>query len=126
LADSLAAGAYSLTVTDANGCILEVQVYLPFRIIDGTSEAFGKGWRIYPNPARDWVWIELPDGLGREAEIRLWDAWGRLLRAETLADLSIQAYALDLQGLPSGTYRLELTTGGQAVARSWLLVQATR
>jgi hypothetical protein len=125
-ADSLAAGAYSLTVTDANGCILEAQVYLPFRLIDSAAEIFGKGWRIYPNPATDWVWIELPAGLGRDAGIRLWDAWGRLLRAETLADPSIQAYALNLEGLPSGTYRLELLSGGQTVARSWLLVQATR
>lgn len=126
VADSLASGTYSVTVTDANGCVLESQVYLPFRIIDGASEAFGNGLRIYPNPARDLVWIELPDGLAAEAELRLWDTWGRLLRAETLADPSIRAYSLDLEGLPSGVYRLELLAGGQAVARSWLLVQATR
>lgn len=127
LIDSLAAGNYSLTVTDANGCTVEAQVYLPFRLIDGVSESLLPGWRLYPNPARDWVWIELPEGLGGDLEIRLWDAWGRLLQTVALPPgPSIQVYGLETGGLPSGVYRVELASGGRTLARSMLVVQATR
>lgn len=62
---------------------------------------------IYPNPATDQVNISWSEALGNEAEVRLFDGQGKLLRREQLTQAASQ---MNLSGLPSGIYFLQLSS----------------
>jgi hypothetical protein len=62
---------------------------------------------VRPNPATDALWVSLPEGSG-PADLRLWDAQGRLV-AERPAAEGPQRF--DVGGLPPGLYWVEARYG---------------
>lgn len=76
--------------------------------------------RLYPNPARDVLWLEIK-GEAQEAEILLFDLRGQLLKAEKTDAFSAGgALAYPASGLNSGWYRLMVKTGDKAYSASFL------
>jgi len=77
-------------------------------VVEGTvdtREAPETSYRIYPNPATDWLKVDLPEG---EWMLRLYSSSGALVR--TQEDCS--GYCeLSLDGLPGGIYTLQLNNG---------------
>ncbi len=70
-------------------------------IVNGIAE-IGFGQRIYPNPAKDFVYIE---GLEHNSIVRLLDCTGKVLQVfDTVAD----KIKIDLQNYPSGLYFIEI------------------
>jgi hypothetical protein len=67
---------------------------------------------IQPNPAKEWITIELPN-LDEEAELYIRDAWGRILRQISVTDSGQQTMQLSTTGFASGVYSVSLlsTTG---------------
>jgi hypothetical protein len=95
-------GQYSVTVTDAVGCTAFAQK--DFQVSLNHNKALA--WRIYPNPVTESLWVELPEGMGA-AFYRIVDREGRVLTSTQ----SLEKGAIDLRGLPGGTYLLELQVG---------------
>lgn len=60
--------------------------------------------RLYPQPALDWLHVELPEALGA-AQYELWNGEGRQVKRGTMR---IGSNRLDLRELPSGIYFLAL------------------
>ena len=75
--------------------------------------------KILPNPARQEIWVELPDGI-REAEFELYDVWGRLLLNEKWQEPA-QRQMLNLPALPDGVYLAMLRSGRQSWEQRLLL-----
>jgi hypothetical protein len=92
-------GLYSVTATDAVGCAAFAQKDLQVSLNHPQTLA----WRIYPNPATETLWVELPEGMG-EAFYRILDREGRVLSGAQTLDKG----TIDLRGLPTGQYLLEL------------------
>jgi hypothetical protein len=68
--------------------------------------------RVYPNPARDQLFVrEVPAGW-IDPQVTLLDLTGRVVRQVPLTE-----EAVDLRGLPAGTYLLELSAQGQQQLR---------
>ncbi len=64
---------------------------------------------IYPNPASDLLYINLPDHSGGvNLQVELYDASGRLAIQQVL-----QNNQLDVSGLPGGIYFLKLRSSGR-------------
>ncbi len=97
----LAAGTYTVTVTDGHGCEAVEEVVVEQMV--GTGEAKGPAFLMYPNPAVDWLRVVLPPGLG-ESLVELSGASGRVLRSV----VSAASCTLDLTGLPGGSYVLRV------------------
>lgn len=77
--DNLATGTYSVTVTDVNGCTETGSIF-----VDETIGLFepGKGApviRVYPNPARDRIYLDMPDARVAIRQVVLSDLAGRVL-----------------------------------------------
>jgi len=111
----LAAGTYTVTVTDNNGCEVVVQAVVDLMV--GTGEAEGQAFLMYPNPAVDWVQVVLPKTI-RECSVELTDMTGKVLRSSILATESVTC-TIDLIGLPSGNYLLTVrnATGKEMFVR---------
>ncbi|MCB9284089.1 MAG: choice-of-anchor B family protein [Lewinellaceae bacterium] len=97
-------GSYSVQITDVNGCDA-LSASLEVEVINSVSNQLPAGWKIYPNPARSWLTIELP-GVenGRYA---LYDLMGRM---RMKAGLKGEKTEIGLDGLAPGIYFLEIQT----------------
>lgn len=62
--------------------------------------------KIYPNPATDFVTIELPDSV-YEADILIYDMQGRKVKETTI---TLESNKVDLTGLNGGSYLLNVKT----------------
>lgn len=72
--------------------------------------AAGGGWKVFPNPARDYFTLQAADG--RRAErIRVFDALGRPVR--TLQPAESGEIRLETTGWSAGIYFLTIETGGK-------------
>jgi len=84
--------------------------YHPYPVIDPLSVEDRKvEFKLYPNPATDYIVLNVSEAKAYRAEIMATD--GRILRAfENLKPTSGE-YRLDLGGIPNGTYILRLIQG---------------
>ena len=101
----LSPGLYSLAVIDANGC---VQSFDPIEIRDefvGTSTLVNVDVRLFPNPAKEHVYIEIDDILG--FDIRLIGLDGRVIKAWK------EEKTLDISAVPAGAYLIEGLSGNK-------------
>lgn len=62
--------------------------------------------KVYPNPANDKLWLELPEGIPT-AQIRLYDSMGRIVKA---ISANAKRTQLDVSDLGNGVYILQTTS----------------
>lgn len=72
-----------------------------------------KPLRVYPNPAREQLHIELPALSEQSVTLRLLNAQGQLLRSEERLVTGPSTQLEELGSLPAGLYLLQLEAGGQ-------------
>ncbi|MCX8111897.1 MAG: PKD domain-containing protein [Bacteroidia bacterium] len=91
-------GPYTLRLYAYNGCGVSTA---EMQVTSLTGELNRRGWRIYPNPAHDEVWIEAPF----EGEVRLFS-----LRGEVSAQWQIKEglHRMPLGNLPTGLYMVQI------------------
>lgn len=98
-----------LTFTTDDPNAVSRTVYLKgnsnFTAVDAPAQA--AGIKIWPQPAHDHVWIELPASVQRTTTIGIWNLGGQLLRTTTMPKRSLTGKIL-LEGLPAGAYLLRL------------------
>lgn len=63
--------------------------------------------KLSPNPATDFLTVQLPDDTARPGQIRIFDAQGKLIERQSCHDLE----TLQVGHLPAGLYVLKLTQG---------------
>jgi hypothetical protein len=63
--------------------------------------------KVFPNPARDAVTIEMPENLPQNTELKLYDALGQLVLEQQIAK-GMQQVQISLKGLEHGVYFFEL------------------
>lgn len=94
-------GAYSVLITDANGCTASSAIF-PFTSVGLNESTLSAVLRAYPQPARDVLYVE---GAAAGASFSLLDARGRMVR---IGNISTNPHALAVSGLPPGIYALRL------------------
>ncbi len=90
------------TVADGEKALQNVQLSKPLGIPEYESQI-----TVYPNPAQDFITVELSDGMGID-NMSLYDIQGRLV--ETFPETSLHTAKLDVRHLPTGTYILHIKT----------------
>ncbi len=118
---NLQAGQYQLFITDAMGCNFSSQIFTISNTVAAQEAGWSDGLQLYPNPAQDFVQINLPENLSQLAEIRLFSASGTLVRKEqlTAAETGIR---LQLRELPAGLWfvQIRLNDGRETVRKLFI------
>lgn len=101
----LAAGIYSVTITDAHGCVKVVTSTVASNVgIESIDEV--NSWLIYPNPTHDWLTIDASKLMF--ADITLYNLLGQEISKLKMENTN--SIVLRLSDLPNGEYWLKITT----------------
>ena len=108
-------GAYQVEIT-GEGCTV-ISAPLTFQVTSiSTSESLSD-LSIFPNPAHDFIRIDLASSLMSPLQVRLINTSGQSVSAITLAAARTYSEKIDLSALPSGVYVLQLQNDEGFIAR---------
>lgn len=107
-------GDYTVVLTDEYGC---EYTSAPTGVNVGISEETAFAWRIYPNPATDFVYVDVQ---GTEVDrIEVVDLSGRVvISVDEVAEMKNK---LDLQTVSSGTYLVRLLQKGRVMSQTMIV-----
>ncbi|HMQ48964.1 MAG TPA: T9SS type A sorting domain-containing protein [Saprospiraceae bacterium] len=109
LLDASLSGTYALTVTDDNDCTASDEITITITTCVASDEVNKEGnIRLFPNPARGMVYLQLEGSASNAHTIRMQNALGQLLWSSPVL-ASAALVPIPLSGLPDGTYFLFIT-----------------
>ncbi len=104
----IGAGDYTVTATDAKGCIVIDTVTVTGVV--GINELAGNvDFNIYPNPADDNITINLNGVKGNVNSITVYDITGKVMNTVTKAGIQNQTVRIQVD-YPAGVYYIQLNT----------------
>ena len=120
--NNLAAGDYTATVTDANGCAA-VSNTVNIVISALTEANDDTEFSVYPNPNTGAFNIEIRQSGAQDMQIRVIDVLGRELRSVNIAAQAQILLPVDLSQQASGVYFVVLQAGEQTITRKVVLTR---
>ena len=76
--------------------------------------------RIYPNPARDHIFIRIAGGTGIKASVRIYTAGGKLMLERSITEPTGDVYRIQVTGLPAGNYILKFESDGRLYSQTFI------
>jgi aminopeptidase YwaD len=114
-------GLVSYTVTNSCGSVAATKMLTVIPAADCPAQTelpVPQGdVRVFPNPAKDILHVQLPDGVS-VANIVITDLPGRTLKS---AGISSASATVSLAGIPAGVYILSIEAGGQTTRTKFLI-----
>jgi hypothetical protein len=98
---------------------------LPLTITEGIASSVSSvwslklDWQIFPNPAKEEIWIQINEPVRSDLQARLLDARGIILQQETINSFSSQNF-FSVKELPAGMYYLQLSDAKAVVTKRFL------
>lgn len=118
------AATYYAQGKDVNGCVGSASIQLvvdPCAGIEGLSK--NTPVRIYPNPARDALYVPRDLFSVPGVKITIVNSIGQVVRSATVYEKPVMDYMLDVEALRRGVYYLRIEHGGQTVTSSFSLIE---
>ncbi len=110
---------YSVEVTDANGCSVSSEISI--NVITDLDEIVGaKQIFLYPNPAKSYLYIDIPDIAG-SCELSVIDIYGRILHSSPSIESVDLNYRIDVSMHPAGIYLVRLKNLETVITETFLI-----
>ncbi len=114
--DSLAAGKYAITITDANGCMM-VEEYEIVEITATRTPDIFSAVSVFPNPANHFIQIKISLTQPEEVHLSLYNTRGVKVRNWSYMGRSSYSMKWSTKDLTSGIYYLQIETSKGLTAR---------
>lgn len=115
----LAAGNYTVTVTDGNACVS----IATFTV--GTTAAYDFGndlvYKVYPNPTNDKIYIDINSSELSGSEMRITDINGKVILRKQIG-LKDNTVEIDLSGFNSGVFMMKIENNRKSVVRKLIRI----
>jgi hypothetical protein len=116
--NGLAAGTYTVTITDPTNCTDPVSLSFTVTKTSGTEDpASVKSLSINPNPTTGTAQLSLTLAAAAEVRIELTNALGQVLQTLNVGQVSVLNQPLDLSTMAPGTYSLRVIVGDETAVR---------
>lgn len=113
LAQDLAQGVYTITVSDSNGCSITEE----FSIIDvSVNETYIQTLTIFPNPTNSI--LNISTTLGKIERIEIFDSLGKKVVENKTSNSLLK---LDVSALPMGVYTARVTRGEETSSHKFII-----
>ena len=109
------AGDYTIRVTDSNNCTVETTIMMVVGL--KPDLAFGESIRVYPNPAKDQVHIEMDLKEKAPVSIIVFDPLGRRVINLNGLDPATKRHTINLNNQANGLYLLKIIAGDRFATR---------
>lgn len=114
----LAAGDYTVTITDDSGCVDPVEMTYTVDMIVGVDDvAFTTSLELAPNPAKDQVLISYSFVDQSNLQLQVTNSIGQVVHQQTAPRGQRVNLVLDVQSYPNGVYFLQFNDGEKQVTR---------
>lgn len=117
--NNLAAGTYTITVTDRNGCNQTASVVV--NAVTGISNVSDEiGFTIHPNPATSDVIVTIDNLRDKDTQLNLHDVLGqRIISIQVTSTVT----TLNLKGVATGIYFVEIEQGSKKAVKKLLVTK---
>lgn len=113
--NAMMTGVYTVEIVDSFGC---VHTSAPFNVNLGLTENSFISWNVYPNPADEYVTVEVSDDVTIET-IQLVDLTGRVVKNWTWNSGS--KMNLEINDVPNGYFIIQMFSGNQKWTKKLLI-----
>ena len=117
----LESGAYSLTVTDANGCSLDTSTVL----VDVVDFNFINSINVYPNPTNLDLYINVSLLRPLDLDLKLIDLQGRTILHSLKSNFLKGVLILNVGSLPEGLYFLNLSSEENRIFNQKIMISSS-
>jgi len=115
---SLAAGTYTVSISDPSGCVSPFSVTIVVEKTVGTEDpASVKSLTVVPNPTSGTLLLNLSLENAADVRIEVVNALGQVLQTLNIGKVNTLNQPLDLSTLATGTYTLRVTVDGETAQR---------
>jgi hypothetical protein len=102
-------GSFTVFVKNETGCVLSQQVVVSGMDDVGFSEM---GFKIYPNPVRDFLFVDVSSSVQQSLELEIFDVAGRVVFNSSIElQQGSQKLSLDVSEIGNGIYFLKFDKG---------------
>jgi len=119
--DGLSAGNYSLQVSDANDCTIQMESVTVENLVGVQDAVLLSALSLSPNPGKGLFNLRLSSGLTKAAQIQILDVNGQILVDELNLPAGQTETRIDISNLSSGLYLLKLVSGDRFAIKKLIL-----
>ncbi len=97
--------------------------YDPTTSIDDYDNFIKNTINIYPNPSKDYVFVDIGELVAKDVEINIYNIFGSLIDKIESSELSDNLFMFDFTSVTSGMYLIHIYTSEQKIVKKILLIK---
>ncbi|PCH95719.1 MAG: hypothetical protein COB85_04275 [Bacteroidetes bacterium] len=121
-ANGLAAGVYTATITDANGCSTSATDTVVELV--GINDLVNQlEFNMFPNPTNGDVTLTFQLDFPGDLKLSIFNTIGQLVTSENIMNISVYSFVLNMSAQPAGIYYVQVKTESEIFVRKLSIVR---